>query len=160
MATSSETTTTQTPAQTAEPCVELSLDTIAAVYAFPVGTLAFDSPVYVRTATPSQSNDYASGYRIPMDVKSFKYADKVDAKVYGRVHSITLQWDSNPKRISDLSTFYAMESTAHEIVILFFGGHRRIIRTDPDAYRFAFPEQDGQYKCSMTLTNGQGLIDL
>lgn len=149
-----------TPPQIPDPCVELSLDNIAAVYAFPVGQLAFDSPVYARTATPSPSNDYASGYRIPMSVKSFKYSDKVDSKVYGRVHAISLQWDSNPTRISDLSTFYDMESTAYEIVILFFGGHRRIIRTDPDAYAFSFPEQDGLYKCSMTLTNGQGLIDL
>lgn len=141
-------------------CNELNLENISCIYAFPVGTLAFDSPVYARTATPSSRNYYDNGYRIPMLPKSVKYADKVDRKVYGVVHAVTLQWDTNPKRISDLSTFYDMESNAYEIVIQFFVGHKRIIRTDPDAYQFSFQEQDGTYKCSMTLTNGQGLIDV
>lgn len=140
-------------------CLFNGFYSVSHIQAFRVGELLFDAPVFARVSQPGSRNDYSRGKRIPLLAKTFKYADKVATTAAGRIHSVSMTWESTVAHISDISVFNELELYPHDIVIHYLSGYSRIVRTDEDAYAFAYEEQDGSYKCTLKLTNGQGLID-
>lgn len=143
-------------------CTEKSLTDVARVDAYPVGSISYKFPLFVPVLVAGTSDitmpDLSSAVSIPFSSGSLKVKDAFDLDVSQSHHTVTLEFDCDASSNSALSILPFLQNIPHEIVITYFGGVRRLIRTDDTAYKFSFEEGDGVKNCSMTLVNGQGLL--
>lgn len=143
-------------------CTEKSLTDVARVDAYPVGSVGCKFPLFVPVLVAGASDvtlpNISAAVSIPFSSGSLKVKDAFDLDVSMNHHTVTLEFDCDASSASALSVIEALSMEPHEIVITYFGGVRRLIRTDDTAYKFAFEEGDGVKNCTMTLVNGQGLV--
>lgn len=139
-------------------CSESDYGSIARVEAYPVDGISMAVPVYVRTLSVQSRDVTFSGtsLRIPFKSGTMKVTDQNADAVNGFTHTVSAEWEMTPDG-EGLSLAEALQDSAHELLITYFGGARKIVRTDSTAYRFTFHEEDGTMKCSMSMVNGQGL---
>lgn len=142
-----------------EKCFERVGGSVARVDAYPVGGISVTIPNYVRILTAKSSSVKYSGLpiRIPFSSRTMKITDQNADGVNGFTHTIGLEWETSSDEYA-LSCVDALQNNAHDLLVTYFGGTKKVIRTDETSYKFTFREEDGALKCSMSLVNGQGLI--
>ena len=141
-------------------CKEHDLSKLAAIEAYEIGTLQFASPVYVIIPTVKSDKlvpEGASGTKISFIRDTAKCVDKSSVSVYGYTHEVSLDWETEADDADMYNLLIKLQNTPHEFVLTYFGGLRRVIRTDYAPYKFMFNDDNGTMKCSATLVNGQGL---
>ena len=141
-------------------CIEHDLSQLAAIEAYELGSLKFASPVFLMAPTVMATElvpKGVKGTRIFFSHESAKCTDKTSVNVCGYTHEVTLDWEMIANNEDLLSLLITLQNTPHEFVLRYFGGVRKVIRTDRTSYRFTFNDDNGTMKCSTTLVNGQGL---
>lgn len=138
-------------------CIEHDLSQVARIEAFPVGALKFNSPVFALVPTVSGLNTTDGKVVISCENKTVKLQEKTSVSVAGYVHEVSLEWETVTETEADYKSLVDLQQSPHEFVIYYFGGLRKVIRTDSSAYQFIFDDVDGKMKCRATLVNGQGL---
>lgn len=137
-------------------CVEHDLSKIARIEVL-LGHFV-DTPVYLQhlTVKASELNLTEGLITIPFIRSTAKLEEKRDENVNGIVSTINLTWEWQPMCQGDYDWLKTLQNNPHELLIKYFGGSRRIVRTSPEMYWFTFSDENGNCKCKMTLGNGQG----
>ena len=139
-------------------CIEHDFSQVATIHVFRKAYTEVEMPIYCNDPRiPSVSSDYGYSYKLKYDRESVKCMDKQQRSVGAYVHTVTLSWEQDAATEDDYNMLLSMRQHPHEVLITYFGGQRRFVRTDATAYAFDYDIDNGTCKCQLTLVSGQGL---
>ena len=144
-------------------CTEHDLSQVVSIKAYGMSQMSVAAPVF--NCMPNILNSDITIHvnlpiRIPFAQGSLKISDKAKRSVVGLLHTVTVEWEvADPTK--DISSDLAkLQHSPHNLIIEYFGGFRQMIRTSQEGYAFHFEQDTTTKKCSMKLTNGQGVTSI